>query len=63
MTRNFAEWHNIKTESGNCSYAVIDGTLIVRTPLGIKTHAPFDGIQPERLAHVMLWEILSDNGK
>jgi hypothetical protein len=55
--RNFVVWRSLRSDHGNCSYAIIDDTLVVKTHLGTATHHRFDGIDPEALARVMTWEI------
>jgi len=55
--RKFIVWRNLRSDHGNCSWAIIDDTLVVKTRLGTATYPRFDGIDPEGLARVMTWEI------
>lgn len=61
MTRQFTIWHNLKSEHGNCSWAVIDGRLVVKTCLGSKSMKLGANHSPEALARVMTWEIDLEN--
>jgi hypothetical protein len=59
--RQFIVWNTLKSEHGNCSWAVLDGMLVVKTHLGTKS-MKFDGDHsPEGLARVMTWEIDLEN--
>lgn len=57
--RRFVTWHNATTECGSGSWAVIDGTLIVRTPDGTKS-AQLEGMAPETLARILIRELAGD---
>jgi hypothetical protein len=61
MTRQFVIWNSLKSEHGNCSWAIVDGMLTVKTRHGSK-RMKFDGdCSPEGLARVMTWEIDLEN--
>jgi hypothetical protein len=49
MTRQFVVWNNLKSENGDCSWAIVDGMLTVKTCHGSKT-IKFDGGSPEGIA-------------
>jgi hypothetical protein len=59
MTRQFVVWNNLKSENGDCSWAIVDGMLTVKTCHGSKT-IKFDGGSPEGIAKVLTWEIAAD---
>jgi len=61
MTRKFIIWNNLKSEVGNCSWAVFDGQLVVKTHLGSKSMKFNGDHSPESLARIMTWEIDLEN--
>jgi hypothetical protein len=54
--RDFIVWHSLKNEHGNCSFAIIEGTLYVRTHLGSKC-TQLGGMPPHTLATILMKEI------
>jgi hypothetical protein len=58
--RFFTVWHSLRSEHGNCSWAVIDGTLYVRTHLGSKC-TQLGWHPPDLLARILTREINSEN--
>ena len=54
--RRTVHWHHLRTEYGNCSYAVVDGSVIVRTAAGTRT-TQLGGSTGESLARMMMYEL------
>ena len=53
-------WQTIKTEHGNGSYAVLDGSATVRTANGTKS-TQLGGSTPEALASILMWELSTED--
>jgi hypothetical protein len=59
--RSFILWNDLKCEYGNGSWALIDGTVTLRTAHG-KRSAPVDSLSPEALARMLMVEMAQDRG-
>ena len=59
MTRQFVTWHNLHTQHGSGSWALIDGMVTVRSAEGTKS-AYLGCLPPESLVRLMLRELSED---
>jgi hypothetical protein len=60
MRRKHINWSNLKCEHGNGTFAVIDGSLLVKTCHGSKSQL-LAGHSPEGLARILMQEISNDH--
>jgi len=53
------DWKVLATQFGNCSWAVIDGHVTVRSVVGSRT-AKIAGLAAESLAGLLMWEMANE---
>ena len=58
MRRPFVIWNNLKCEYGNGSWALIDGTVFVKTCNGSKA-TQLGGHPPEGIARLLIRELVA----